>query len=416
MILAPDDRLPQGPARWSREALAEAWASCRRDLRAALADPANATVAVLVGIPASGKSSWTRDHDQPGLVIFDACWADRAKRMGIARQIRAAGKVAIAVWIQCPLDVARERNAARPPLTRVPDVALARAWVSLRHEPPVMAEGWSRVLVQDGQAERIHDAAVPPERQLERLARAPANQAMALVRARLLPAYRAAQAQASARPDAPPPRVAQSLRGIAGAMERGQASDEQIGRSLGRIGERIEGRERRAWQALVREHVEGFEAEPQAELVSDWAERVASEVADVRRRIAPGLDALVAEAWSKGWSAADLERHLVENGVPLQGGGTASGQATGIAASAHSGLVQAVTAASQQDVGSDQYTWEHSGNPNPDPEHLAANGKRFRWSKRPTFGHPGERRYCGCRAVPYLDRATIRRLRAESKP
>jgi predicted kinase len=413
LILAPDDRLPDGPARWSREALGEAWSSCRRDLRAVLLDPGITAVAVLCGVPAAGKSAWSRDNDQPGLVIFDACWADRAKRAGIARQIRAAGKVAIAVWIQTPLDVCRERNALRPHDRRVPDVALARAWVALHHEPPTASEGWSRVLVQDGQAERIHDAAVPPERQLERLARSPANQAWALVRARLLPAYAAARRQANAGPDAPPSSMALALQHFAAAMERGRAGDDQVGRSLGRIGERVEGLERRAWQDQVREHVETFEAEPQGEVVSDWAERVGQQVADVRRRIAPGVDAAIAEAWRKGWTATDLEAHWREHGIPLADGGTAEGQATGIGSEAHAGLVQAVTHANQLDAGCDWYTWEHSGNPNPDPEHLAAHLKRFQWSKRPSFGHPGDRRYCGCRARPFLRPSDIKRLRAE---
>jgi hypothetical protein len=75
-----------------------------------------------------------------------------------------------------------------------------------------------------------------------------------------------------------------------------------------------------------------------------------------------------------------------------------------------------VTHAQQSDVGSDWYTWEHSGNPNPDLEHLAVDGKRFRWSKRPSFGHPGDRRHCGCRAIPWLRPSDIKRLKAEHAP
>lgn len=401
MILSPDDRLPHGPARWSREALAEAWASCRRDLRDALQDPEVLTVAVLVGVPASGKSTWSREHDgEPGLVIFDACWANRGRRRGIAHQIRRAGKTAVAVWVQCPLDVCRERNAARPPETRVPDVALARAWVSLRHEPPVMAEGWSRVLVQDGQAERVHDAAVPPSRQLERLANAPANQAWALVRSRLLPAYSAAQRQASARPEAPPPRVAKSLRGIGRALERGQAGDEALARGLQRIGERVELVERRSWQGLVREQVPDFVAEPQAQVVGPWAERLAGQLQDVRQRIAPGLEASVAEAWRKGWSAAELERHWKEHGIPLAAGGTAEGRGSVLGASANAKIVRAVTQAHQEAVGADTYIWGPTSSLNPDPEHARRRGRRFKWSD--PVDHPGERHGCHCRAIPVL--------------
>lgn len=413
MILAPDDRLPQGPARWTREALGEAWASCRRDLKTALLDPGVKTVAVLVGVPASGKSSWSREHDREGLVIFDACWADRGRRQGIARQIRQAGKVAVAVWVQTPLDVCRERNAARPPLTRVPDVALTRAWVALRHEPPVMGEGWSRVLVQDGQTALIHDAATPPRKAVERLARAPANQAWALVRARLLPAYAAARRQANARPDAPPPRVALSLRGIGRALERGKAGDEALARGLARVGARMESSQRRAWQEQVRQHVAAFEAEPQGELVDEWTERVAGQVADVRRRIAPGLEQAVAEAWRKGWSASDLEAHWREHGLPLENGGTAEGRGAVLGAHAHGLLANALTEAQQSAVGSDWYTWGPTSSREPDPEHARRRGNLYRWSRPPKDGHPGQRHGCNCTAVPVLRPSDIRRIRAE---
>ena len=153
MILAPDDLLPaSGPERWTRETVGKAWEACRHELKVQLQRPEIKTVAVLVGVPGSGKSAWCRAHDQDGLVIFDACWAHRGKRIKLAAQIRRAGKVAIAVWVRTPLAVCRERNAVRPPGRRVPDVALTRAWVALLHEPPVLAEGWSRVLVQDGQS------------------------------------------------------------------------------------------------------------------------------------------------------------------------------------------------------------------------------------------------------------------------
>lgn len=418
MILAPDDRLPEGPARWSREALAEAWSSCRRDLRAVLQDPEITTVAVLVGIPGSGKSAWTREHDQPGLAIFDACWTNRGRRMGIARQIRAAGKAAIAVWVQTPLDVCRERNARRPPDRRVPDVVLSRSWVALRHQPPVLAEGWSRVLVQDGQAALVRDDAVSPEKQLERLARAPAQQAMALLRGRVLPAYRAAQASRVGQgSEAPPARVTRSIAAMGRALERGAAGDDRVNRELGRLGARLEGRQREAWAKRVRSETgaSDWTPEPQEDVVSEWAERVGQEVADVRARVAPGVEALVQEAWRKGWSATELETHVVKHGVPLEGGGTAEGQGSLVGHSAHRGLEQSCTEAQATALGADEYTWRHSGAKNPDPEHLAADGKIHRWSERPSYGHPGDRRSCGCKAVPVLGPAILAKLAGASE-
>jgi len=417
VILAPDDLLPSGPARWTREAVGEAWATCRRALRAALADPTIETVVCLAGAPASGKSTWTRDHDEPGLVVFDACWAEPGRRRALAQQIRQAGKVAIAVWVVTPLEVCRERNAARPPDRHVPDGALTRSWLALRECPPSLAEGWSRVLVQDGTAPRVHDDALPPERQLERLGQAPANQAWALARGRVLPAYREAMARLGERRGAePPPRVAQSLRSLARALERGQAGDDQVGRSLGRIGARVERAAVREVQTLVGELVPGWTAEPQDEAVSDWAERVGQQVADVRRRLAPGIDAAVAEAWRKGWTAAELERHWKEHGLPLDGGGTAEGQGSVLAHDAHAGLVQEATRAHQESAGLDWYEWEHNPSAHPRPEHVARHGQAFQWSKPPADGHPGTLRNCRCRAVPLVRPQDVERLRAVERP
>lgn len=333
----------------------------------------------------------------------------------MAAKIRAAGKVPIVVWVRAPLDVCRARNALRPPGCRVPDVALTRSWLSLRAQPPTVAEGWARMLVVDGLA--LHQDAADPEVTIRRLANAPTNAAWALARARLLPAYRAAMEAAGEERADLPPRVAQSLRGIAGAMERGAASDARLGPALAKAGVRIEARQRKAWQAQVREQLgDDWEADPQDELVTDWTERVTEQVGSIRARVAPGMAAAVREAWRKGWSAAQLEAHWREHGIPLEDGGTAEGQCATVGRDAGHGLAQAATQAHQEALGADWYTWKHSGAANPDPEHLAANGKRFQWSKRPPFGHPGERRNCGCTAEPLLLEADVKRLRPKPEP
>ena len=117
MILAPDDLLPQGPSRWTPGAVGEAWSTCRRALKVALLDPEVLTVGILVGIPGSGKTAWARTHQEPGLVLFDACWAQAGRRAAVARQIRRAGRHAVAIWIRTPLQVCRSAvTAMRPDL------------------------------------------------------------------------------------------------------------------------------------------------------------------------------------------------------------------------------------------------------------------------------------------------------------
>lgn len=405
MILAPDDRLPQGPERWTREALAEAWATERRALKAALADPTVSSVAVTVGIPASGKSSWARDNDQPGLVIFDACWAEPKRRAALARQIRAAGKVAIAVWIRCPLDVARERNAARPVLTRVPDVALARAWVALQHHPPTVAEGWSRVLVQDGQAERIHDAAATHEQKLERAAKAPVSTAWKIIGSKILPALAAAEPGASI-----PAEVEEHLAALEKLLAKGST---KTAADIAKIGAQIDQRERAAWDKIVAKAIGApWETAKNEVLVNGWASAKAAKVNAIAAGIVPGLRASIAEGWAKGLTAAEIGKAWGADGLPLEGFGTAEGRAHVLARSAAAELSSDSTRAAQEAAESDWYEWGPTTSKNPDPTHAALRGKRFRWSEPPPGGHPGERHGCHCSAKPVITAAEAKDLKA----
>ena len=406
MLLAPDDRLPPGPERWTRATVSEAWQHERRRLRAALADPANRQFVCLVGVPGSGKSTWARDHEQPGMVIFDACWTDPGKRRGLAQQIRAAGKIPIAVWLRTPLAVCRERNAARPPDRRVPDVALLRAAIALRDHPPTVAEGWAVVLEVDGTAERIHDAAIPPERQLERAARLPANAAWKLLRANVLPELRRQQ---------PGEGVPKSVERALATMERqlARAVDDRAALAVGRIGQRIEARERRAWnETVTRELGQPWAAPESDELVSDWAERQHERIRSVREGIVPGVRAAIEEARRKGWTAQQLEASWKAEGLPLEGYGTAEGRGQALAREAAAGLAQEATRAAQSAAGAEWYTWGPTTSANPDPEHAAYRGHRFRWSSPPPGGHPGERPGCGCSAVPVLVAEDVERMTA----
>lgn len=406
MLLAPDDLLPVGPARWTRETVSEAWQHERRRLREALADTAVRQVVCLVGVPGSGKSTWALDHDQLGMVIFDACWAEAGKRRALAAQIRAAGKLPIAVWLRTPLAVCRERNAARPPERRVPDVALLRACVALRDKPPTVAEGWAVVLEVDGTAERIHDAAIPPERQFERAARLPANVAWRLLRANVLPELARQQ---------PGEGVPKSVERALATMERqlARAVDDRVAEAVGRIGKRIEKRERQAWNELVtREIGEDWTAPEAGELVSDWTERQANRLREIRAGIVPGVRAAIEEARRKGWSVAQLEETWKAEGLPLDGYGTAEGRGRVLAQEAATGLVQEATRAAQEAAGAEWYAWELGPSEEHRPEHAARRGKLFRWDDPPEDGPPGTLPGCKCYPRPVLKPKDVRRLKA----
>lgn len=63
-----------------------------------------------------------------------------------------------------------------------------------------------------------------------------------------------------------------------------------------------------------------------------------------------------------------------------------------------------VNEAQQRRAGVDRYVWRHStSRRNPRPEHVARDGKMFRWSEPPADGHPGHAVNCRCIAEPHLD-------------
>lgn len=149
-ILRPDDLLPQGEGRWTDETVGHAFAECARALRGHLADPAIRTVAVLVGIPGAGKTSWCAAQPQnDAMVVYDVVNANAGRRARLAARIVGAGKDAVCVWVRCPLSLAFERNARRPPWRRVPEAFMRRAALQLYHQPPRAHEGWTRIEVVD---------------------------------------------------------------------------------------------------------------------------------------------------------------------------------------------------------------------------------------------------------------------------
>jgi hypothetical protein len=273
-----------------------------------------------------------------------------------------------------------------------------------------VAEGWAQVLQVDGTAERVHDARLTPEEQLERAARAPANVAWRLLRAHVLPELRRQQ---------PGEGIPRSVERQLVLMERrlARAVDDRVAQDVSRIGQRIERRERGAWdQRVTAELGEPWSTPEAGELVSDWAERQGDRLREIRAGIVPGVRASIAEARRKGWSVAQLEEAWRSEGLPLDGYGTAEGRGQVLAREAAAGLAQESTRAAQAAAGAEWYEWGPTTSQNPDPEHAARRGQRFRWDDPPPDGHPGERHGCHCRAIPVVLPEDTKRLKAELPP
>lgn len=144
--ISPEALRVQGPERTNAD-VGEAWAEAHRMLRAALARPEIERLIVMVGIPGAGKSTWLKyqPHD-PGVIAFDAVFADRNRRIAMARRGHEAGKAAWCVWLTTDLATCIERNDRRPAWRRVPEPFLRRCEAQLRLAPPTTLEGWDRVL------------------------------------------------------------------------------------------------------------------------------------------------------------------------------------------------------------------------------------------------------------------------------
>lgn len=152
-VVRPDDLLPVGEGRWTRETVGEAFAESARRLRAHLADPAIERVYVMIGLPGAGKSTWLdRQPQDPAAVAYDVVNAHRGRRSSLARRIRDAGKTPIAVVVSTPLSLCLMRQLERPTWRRVPEAFIRKTCIELRREPVVLAEGWAQIVAVDGTA------------------------------------------------------------------------------------------------------------------------------------------------------------------------------------------------------------------------------------------------------------------------
>jgi SPP1 gp7 family putative phage head morphogenesis protein len=281
--------------------------------------------------------------------------------------------------------------------------------VALLHEPPTVAEGWAQVLQVDGTAERVHDAALSHAEQLERAARAPSKAAWKLISAKILPALAMAQPG-----EGVPPEVEKHLKALVTLM-KGQSIKASI--DVAKIGTKIEGQAIVAWDKIVAKAIGAdWTTAPNGALVSSWAQSTAGSVDKITTGLVPGLRAAIVAARAKGWTAAELEQHLRANGLPLAGGGTAEGKASTLAKGKAAELATQATQAAQKAAGCDQYEWGPTTSKNPDPEHAARRGHRYRWSDPPPDGHPGERHGCHCTAKPAISPAEAKALKASLEP
>jgi len=152
MIISPDSHLyVDDNYVWNPEAVKEAWAIARKEFagflqhcegvkRLGLALP---KVFLMVGAPASGKSTWLRSRGSAfsSEAYFDACFDLPWKRQPFIDQARAMGCEVVVVWIDTPLEICIARNGARSKDRQVPEKVVRAMWEKINNEPPASGEG-----------------------------------------------------------------------------------------------------------------------------------------------------------------------------------------------------------------------------------------------------------------------------------
>lgn len=145
----PDHHLARPGGRVDSPELARAaWERAYADLEAAL-ERAGTTgrLYVVCGLQGAGKSTWIRDHGRslgPGAVCFDGALPSRRHRSRALALAARTGTPAVCVWLNVPLPIALQRNAARAEAERIAEATIRHVWDQL--EPPSVAEGFVAVI------------------------------------------------------------------------------------------------------------------------------------------------------------------------------------------------------------------------------------------------------------------------------
>lgn len=152
MIVSPDRFLvnDEGQYEWSPRRCEAAWEKADRLLRQVI--PGASALMLMVGVPASGKSTWLEIglNRFPYTVYFDATLTKRKTRAKYITIAKAHRKHVHAVVMLTDFRTCVTRNAAREPSRRVPWQTMNIHLEQLRAEPVLAEEGFNHVHVIRG--------------------------------------------------------------------------------------------------------------------------------------------------------------------------------------------------------------------------------------------------------------------------
>jgi SPP1 gp7 family putative phage head morphogenesis protein len=133
------------------------------------------------------------------------------------------------------------------------------------------------------------------------------------------------------------------------------------------------------------------------DVINGFAHENVTLIKSLQGRVLDDIEKIVVRAVASGTRAEDVQAEIVNRF------GVAERHARLIARDQIGRLHSQIARARHEELGIEAYDWQHIGNKNPRPHHVARHGKRFRYAEPPSDGHPGIAICCHCLAKPAFD-------------
>lgn len=149
MIISPDNYLvtPEGEYVWTKERVTRAWLLAMEDLHRELQSGKYLTLALVVGLPGAGKSTWLKENAQDGVLYFDAVLTRRRLRTPLRKAAQEYSIPCDCIWVNSDVETCRRRNDLRQGDRRVSDEVFEDMLKYLLNSPPKMDEGYRILLM-----------------------------------------------------------------------------------------------------------------------------------------------------------------------------------------------------------------------------------------------------------------------------